>query len=91
MASGVPGYVAIGIDIVTFRKRLWTKFKINRYQFAEMLQRLRDRYSPYTKEINLSGGPIYHKDDWVECNGRYWLHIEVKTEDHKRQMAPHRS
>jgi hypothetical protein len=92
MSERVPGYVAVGVTIVDFRKRLWKKYHINRRKFADMLQRVRDydyNNSNYNR-IKLYGGPIYLKDDWVECDGRHWLLIEIETEDHKRRMAPHR-
>jgi hypothetical protein len=92
--SGIPGYVPVGETVVEFRKLLWKKFRINKKQFAAMLQRIRDqdRNSPGSvlHRVNLFGGPIYHKNDWVECDGRHWLLIEVRTEEHEKQMAPHR-
>ncbi len=91
MALGIPGYVAVGIDVVTFRQRLWGKYRINKRCFAEILQRLRDNRDVVgVNKINLYGGPIYLKDNWVPCDGRHWLLIEVETRDHMRKMAPHR-
>jgi hypothetical protein len=93
MSERVPGYVVVGVTVVEFRKRLWKKYRINRKQFTDMLQRLRDHDRNSNSDryrIKLYGGPIYLKDDWVECDGRHWLLIEVETEDHMRRMEPHR-
>lgn len=87
----IPGYVTVGEYIPDFRRALWRRYQINRAEFQEFLQQLRAESSPYRMKINLYGGPIYLKDDWVECDGRHWLLIEVRTEDHERKMAPHRS
>jgi hypothetical protein len=86
----IPGYVAIGIPVVEFRKLLWKQYKINRKTFAVKLQKIRDERRPRGSRINLYGSPIYHKDDWVECDGKHWTLIEVETEDHMKRMAPHR-
>lgn len=88
--SGIPGYVPIAIDVVKIRKYLWDNYRINKYQFAEMIRKIKDKDS--LNRIKLSGGPCshYHKDNWVEYNGKHYLGIEVETEEHKRQMASHR-
>lgn len=92
MSEKIPGYVACGVTIVDFRKLLWTKYHINQKQFAGMLQRIitHDRANRSYSRIRLYGGPIYLKHNWVECDGRHWLLIEVETTDHIKRMAPHR-
>lgn len=92
--SNIPEYIPMGIDIVKFRKHLYEHYKINKYQFTEMLQRIKDedRKNSKPNRINLFGGPSghYHKDNWVEYNDKHYLLIEVLTEDHNKQMKPHR-
>ena len=96
MSERIPGYVAVGVEVVEFQKLLWKKYRINKKEFSEMLQKLRDydrdviKY--YRLSVKLYGGPTchYHKNNWVECDGRHYIVIEVETEDHMKRMAPHR-
>jgi len=96
MSERIPGYVAVGVEVTEFQKRLWKKYRINKVQFAEMVQRIRtyDReiLKYYPLRVKLFGGPTshYRKANWVECDGRHWILIEVETEDHMKRMAPHR-
>lgn len=92
--TGITGYVPIAIDVTKIRKYLWEHYRINKYQFTKMVQKIMDydRESLEQNRIKLSGGPCghYHKDNWIEYNGKHYLGIEVETEEHKKQMIPHR-
>jgi hypothetical protein len=96
MSEKIPGYVAVGVEIVEFQKLLWKNYRINKKEFATVLQMLRDydrevlKY--YSLRVKLYGGPTshYHKNNYVECDGRHYILIEVETEDHMKRMAPHR-
>ena len=87
-AKRVPNYEPLGMDIVRFRKCLWSRHTINRSQFQAMLQRLRNDPT-FRQYIHLYGGPDYGKANWVTCDEKRWLLIEVMTPRHIRMMMDH--
>lgn len=79
-------------SVVEIRSHIWKKYKINKTEFQQMLERLCNVNSPYRQAIQLSGGPAHHytKKNFVEVEGRHWLLIQVETEQHAQFMEGHR-
>jgi len=81
------------VSIPELRSKMWQMFRINKTEFQKILELLWADESPYRNKINASGAPggAYTKTNFVELRGRHYMYIEVRTPEHEKYMAGHRS